>query len=38
MKDKQDFSTEQTNLNTNCLLARLSESPLLPLFSTSEQV
>ena len=34
MKDKQDVSTQQTSLNTNCLLVRFSESPSLRLFST----
>ena len=38
MKDKKDVSTEQTSLNTNCLLVRISKSPSLRLSSTSEEV
>lgn len=38
MKDKQDFLTEQTSLNTNCLPVWLPKSPLLPLSSSREQV
>ena len=37
-KDRRDFLTEQTRLNTKSVSVRLSRSPLLPLSWTSEQV